>query len=116
MEDFEMQIRKILSVTSMALFSFGTATFSAPLTKAVVSAPAENQSVKGRISAVGDAHFSVDTVDGDKTNTVQFMIDDHTKMDGKLTVGAQAAVDYRVDGNTMIATHVVVMPTSGINQ
>jgi hypothetical protein len=116
MEDFEMQIRKILSVASLSLFCFSTVALSAPVTTAVLSAPAENQSVKGRISAVGDAQFSVDTVDGGKTNTVQFMIDDHTKLDGKLTVGAQAAVDYRVDGNTMIATHVVVMPTSGIKQ
>jgi hypothetical protein len=116
MEDFEMQIRKILSVASLSLFSFSTVAWSAPVTEAVLSAPAENQSVKGRISAIGNAQFSVDTIDGDKTNTVQFVIDDHTKMDGKLTVGAQAAVDYRVDGNTMIATHVVVMPTSGINQ
>jgi hypothetical protein len=116
MEDFEMQLRKILSITSMGLFSFSTVAWSATVAKGVLSAPAENQSVKGRISAIGDAQFSVDTIDGDKTNTVQFMIDDHTKMDGKLTVGAQAAVDYRVDGNTMIATHVVVMPTSGIDK
>ena len=111
-----MKVRKILGIASLSLFCFSTAAWAGPVSKVALSSPAENQSVKGRISAIGDAQFSVDTIDGEKVNTVQFKIDDHTKMDGKLTVGAQAAVDYRVDGNTMIATHVVVMPASGIDQ
>src|ERR1700730_10820976 len=115
MEDFEMKVRKILSVASLSLFCLTTAAWSGPVSKAALSA-AEHQSVKGRISSVGDAQFTVDTIDGNKVNTVQFLIDEHTKMDGKLTVGAQAAVDYRLDGNTMIATHVVVMPASGMNE
>jgi hypothetical protein len=113
---FEMKVRKIVGITSLSLFCFTSAAWSGPVSKAVLSVSAEHQSVKGRISSVGDAQFSVDTIEGEKVNTVQFLIDDHTKMDGKLTVGAQAAVDYRLDGNTMIATHIVVMPASGMNE
>jgi hypothetical protein len=116
MEDFEMKVRKILSAASLSLFCLTTAAWAGPVSRAVLSATAEHQSIKGRISSVGDAQFTVDTIDGNKVNTVQFLIDEHTKMDGKLTVGAQAAVDYRLDGNTMIATHVVVMPASGMNE
>jgi hypothetical protein len=42
------------------------------------------------------------------------VIDENTAVQGKLTVGAQAAVDYRVDGERMIATRVVIIQASGI--
>jgi hypothetical protein len=47
--------------------------------------------------------------------TVEFMVDDKTKVEGKLTIGAQAVVEYRSDSGKNIATHVVVTPASGVN-
>jgi hypothetical protein len=42
-------------------------------------------------------------------------VDDKTKVEGKLTIGAQAMVEYRSDSGKNIAVHVVVTPASGIN-
>ena len=109
-----MNFRTFVGVASLSLFCLSTVAVVGPVSKAAIRSEAEHQSVKGRISSVGDGQFAVDTVTDEKANTVQFMIDNNTKVDGKLAVGAQAAVDYRLDGNTMIATHVVVMPASGV--
>jgi hypothetical protein len=35
------------------------------------------------------------TKDHDDVNTVQFLVDDKTKVEGKLSVGTQATVEYR---------------------
>jgi hypothetical protein len=44
--------------------------------------------------------------------TLQFLIDDTTKVEGRLEVGSIATVDYRTDEGTNIATHVVVQPSN----
>ena len=41
-------------------------------------------------------------------------MDSDTKIEGTLVVGAQATVDYRADGERLVATRVVVLPASGI--
>jgi hypothetical protein len=44
--------------------------------------------------------------------TLQFLIDDTTKVEGRLEVGSTATVDYRTDDGNNIALHVVVQPSS----
>jgi hypothetical protein len=41
--------------------------------------------------------------------TLKVLIDDHTKIDGKLQVGSTATVDYRTEEVNNIAVHVVVL-------
>jgi len=48
-------------------------------------------------------------------NTVQFLVDDHTKVEGKLTVGAQATVEYHMADGKNIAVRVVVTKTSAVS-
>jgi hypothetical protein len=48
-------------------------------------------------------------------NTVQFLVDDQTKVEGKLAVGAQATVECRSNADKNIAVHVVVTPASGMS-
>jgi tetrahydrodipicolinate N-succinyltransferase len=43
--------------------------------------------------------------------TLQFFIDDTTKVEGRLEVGSTATVDYRTDAGSNIAVHVVVQST-----
>jgi hypothetical protein len=45
--------------------------------------------------------------------TVQFLVDDNTKVEGKLAVGAQARVEYHSNGGKNIAVRVVVAPPQG---
>ena len=75
----------------------------------------ETQSLSGEIAAVGDAEFSVQVTKDQVMNTVQFLVDDKTKVEGKLAVGAQATVEYRSNGDKKIAVHVIVTPTSGMS-
>jgi hypothetical protein len=77
--------------------------------------PPDTQSLSGKIASVGDAEFSVQVTKGQDVNTVQFLVDDKTKVEGKLAVGAQATVEYRSNADKNIAVHVIVTPTSGMS-
>lgn len=72
----------------------------------------ERGSVSGKISAIGDVSFSVETKKNQDLVTLQFLTDDATAVDARLEVGAQATVDYRTDDDGNVATHVVVQPSS----
>ena len=84
----------------------------APLDWLLYPSP-EAHSVSGKIAAVAERQISLDILRNAKPDIVHFMIDENTAVEGKLTVGAQAAVDYRVDGEKMIATRVVIIQASG---
>ena len=105
-----MRVRIILSVTTLFLACFTVAVWSFPLTAQPTSRtrPAQNGSVTGRISSIGDASFSVEVKKGPDLVKVEFLIDDETKIVGKLEVGSAATVDYRTDGGNNIARHIVV--------
>jgi hypothetical protein len=113
-----MRFRTVFTFSSLSvlLLALSYTAWSVPVftqpTRVVAPTP-ETESISGKISSVGDAQFSLDIVKNQKPNTLQFLVDSNTKVEGKLTVGAQAAVDYRTDGDRLIATHIVVMPPSG---
>lgn len=77
-------------------------------------AATEHGSVSGKISAIGDASFSVDVKKSQDPVTLQFLVDDDTKVEGRLKVGSTATVDYRTDGADNIALHVVVHPSNTV--
>jgi hypothetical protein len=110
-----MRIRTILTLATLFLACFTVAVWSEPLSSQPVSRPYEpatqTGSVSGRISSIGDASFSVDVKKSQDLVTLRFLIDDSTKIDGKLEVGSVATVDYRTDEGNNIALRVVVQPT-----
>jgi hypothetical protein len=115
-----MRFRAILTLATLFMACFTAAVFAQPLPANDVDAgkrPPENQSVSGQIASVGDAAFavSITTKDQQKPQTVEFLVDDKTKVEGKLAIGAQALVEYRSDSGTNIAVHVVVTPASGVS-
>jgi Domain of unknown function (DUF5666) len=111
-----MRFRTILGLATLFLTCFTLAVWSQPLSSKALpaGAAAENQSLKGKISSVGDASFEVAIAskEGQTTQTVQFLVDDKTRVEGKLNVGAEVQVEYRSDEGRNIAVHVVVNPTS----
>ncbi|HMD41116.1 MAG TPA: hypothetical protein VKH15_17650 [Candidatus Acidoferrum sp.] len=116
-----MRFRTILSLATLFMTCFTLAVFAQPLPRQEAgyrtdSAP-ENQSVSGKIASVGDAAFeiSMSPKDNQAASVVQFLVDDKTRVEGRLTVGAQAMVEYRSDSGKNIAVHVVVTPASGIS-
>ena len=74
----------------------------------------DNRSIKGKIKAVGDAEFSLEVAKGGKQESMRFLVDGDTKVQGKLTVGAQASVEYRTEEDHNLAVRVVVTPNSRI--
>jgi hypothetical protein len=114
-----MRLRAILTLATIFMTCFTIAVYSEPLASSKAGAAPgrhpENQSVSGQISSVGDAAFSLSTKkENAGQQTVEFLVDDKTRVEGKLTIGAQAMVEYRSDGGRNIAVHVVVTPASGV--
>lgn len=111
-----MRFRAILTLVSLFILTVFMACLSVAVTSSDISAqPAsltkgatEHGSVSGKISSIGDASFSVDVNNSQKPVTLQFLVDDDTKVEGRLQVGAAATVDYRTDAGNNIALHVVV--------
>jgi len=103
-----------MCLVTLFVVCFTIAAWSTPL-RAIPAAgdarPApDSQSLSGTIASVGDAEFSVQVAKNKDEGAVQFVVDDKTKVEGKLTVGARATVEYRSDGGKNIALHVVVIP------
>jgi Domain of unknown function (DUF5666) len=119
MEDFSMRFRTALSLATFFLACLAIAVWTNPITAqaAALDAAPDTQSVAGKISSVGDAAFTLDVAKSQNSdaNTLQFLIDGSTKVEGRLSVGAHATVEYRTDNGKYIATHVVVTPASGVS-
>jgi hypothetical protein len=113
-----MRFRAILTLVSLFILTIFMACLSVAVSSdAIASQPAslfkdatEHGSVSGKISSIGDASFSVDVNKSQKPVTLQFLVDDTTKVEGRLEIGATATVDYRTDAGNNIALHVVVRP------
>lgn len=114
-----MRFRTSLFLATMFVACFTIAAWSTPLPALSgaghLQPTPDNQSVSGTIASVGDAEFSVQVAKNKDASTVQFMVDDKTKVEGKLTVGAQATVEFRTDAGKNIAVRVVVTPASGMS-
>jgi hypothetical protein len=107
-----MRFRAILALPALILVFSTYSVPAQPVSRmAAAKANPENQSVSGKIASVGDAEFTVAVAnDKDKRGpqTVEFFVDDKTRVEGKLNVGAEALVEYRSDGGKNIAVHVVI--------
>ena len=75
----------------------------------------DQQSLWGQIASVGDREFSVQVKKDQGVNTVPFLVDGQTKVEGQLAVGAEVTVEYRSEEGRNIALRVIVTPGSGMN-
>jgi hypothetical protein len=112
-----MRFRTALSVAAFFVLCFTVAVWSTPVAgqdTLTSSAGAETQTVSGKIASIGDAEFSVEVREGERRGKRKFRIDGNTRVEGHLSVGAQATVEYRLEGDTNVAVSVSVLETSGI--
>jgi hypothetical protein len=114
-----MRFRTSLCLATLFLVCFTIAAWSASATAQPSPDPLlhtpDTQSLSGKIVSVGDAEFYVQVTKDRDVHTVQFLVDDKTKVEGKLIVGAQATVEYRLNADKNIAVHVIVPPTYGMS-
>lgn len=111
-----MRFRTAISLASMFVICSTVASRATPVPARlipgrVVPAP-DNPSQTGKIASIGDAAFSLEVTNGQERKTIEFLVDDDTKVEGKLQVGSQATVEYRSADGRNIAVHVVVKPAS----
>jgi hypothetical protein len=114
-----MRFRTALSMATFLLICFTVAVWSTPLNAQApvnTNSGAERQTVSGKIASVGDAEFALEISQNQRESKLEFLVDGNTKVEGKLTVGAQATVEYRSEAGKNIATHVSVMPASGMQR
>ncbi len=112
-----MRFRTMVALNSMVLLLLAQAAWSRPLPNSIASLVAgkpESHSISGKIASVGETQLTLDILKDQKSGIVAFVIDQETSLEGKLTVGAPAAVDYRVEGEKMIATRVVITKACGV--
>jgi hypothetical protein len=114
-----MRFRTSVVLLTLFVACFTIAAWSTPTTTQPSPGPLlptpDTQSLSGKIASVGDAEFSVQVTKDQDVNTVQFLVDDKTKVEGKLAVGAQATVEYRSNEGKNIAVRVIVTPASGMS-
>ncbi len=114
-----MRFRTSLCLATLFLVCFTITAWSTPLpaqSAAVNLQPTpDKQSLSGPIASVGDREFSVQVRKDQGVNTVQFLVDGKTKVEGKLAVGAEVTVEYRSEEGRNIALRVIVAPGSGMN-
>ena len=110
-----MGFRTILTLAALLPACFAVAAWSEYRVLQPANRPyrpaTQSGSVSGKITAVGGGSFSVDVQKSQEPVTLKFLIDDNTKIDGKLKVGATATVDYRTEDVNNYAVHVVVHST-----
>ena len=110
-----MGFRTILTLAALLPACFAVAAWSEYRVLQPANRPyrpaTQSGSVSGKITAVGGDSFFVDVQKSQEPVTLKFLIDDITKIDGKLKVGATATVDYRTEDVNNYAVHVVVHST-----
>jgi hypothetical protein len=111
-----VKLRAACTLATMFLLLFTVAAWSSPLDdiNATENKPPETQSASGKIASVGEAEFTLSIGKDRNPKEIHFLIDGNTKVDGRLSVGAQATVDFKLDSGKNIATHVIVSPSSGL--
>jgi len=111
-----MRLRTALSLAMLFVVCFTVASWATPTPDRLVPANAvpvpDNPSQSGKIASIGDAAFSLEVTNGQERKTIEFLVDDDTKVEGKLKVGSQATVEYRSADGRNIAIHVVVRPAA----
>ncbi len=68
----------------------------------------ETQSASGKVKSVSGSSFSLEVTKGQDPETISFVTNANTKIEGKLQVGSNATVEYRSENGKNVALHVVV--------
>jgi hypothetical protein len=112
-----MRFRTAVSLASLFLTLFTIAVWTQPASSqpplTLARSTPTNQTVAGRISSVGDASFAVEVKKNQDVQSLEFMVDENTKVEGKLEIGANATVEYSSVEGKNLAVRVIVQQTSG---
>jgi hypothetical protein len=109
-----MRFRTAISLATLFLLCFTISLWSVPLPAEAGPLRNPSESVTGKIAIVNGSQFTLELDRNQNPRKLEFAIDPNRPIEGKLAVGAHVTVDYRAEGQQLVATHVVVLPASGI--
>lgn len=107
-------IRKLLFSVSLAgLILLGVSPRAHSLSLQSQSGQQSEQakSVSGKVTAIGDSghSFSMEVNEGGSKHTMEFVVDKNTQIQGRVTVGATATVEYQPsEGGQNVALSITV--------
>jgi len=112
-----MRFRPITLVRALLILALVHFVFALPSRSQMGATPntPESSSVSGKVASLSETRLTLSTGRDQTLNTLAFLINSNTKIEGALVVGAHATVDYRTEGDHLIATHVVATPSLGIS-
>jgi outer membrane murein-binding lipoprotein Lpp len=102
-------VRKFIVCASLAglmLLSGSGRAYSAPKQSQDNQQSADAQTVSGKVAAIGSDHksFSLEVNGG---NTMQFLLDNNTQVQGRVTTGTTATVQYqKTDDGKLLALSI----------
>jgi hypothetical protein len=115
----EHPMRTLLPLAFLSLIGLTSAGVSArthPIPAAPQSAQQDQQerkSIEGTVVSIGDKgrSFALETSDGGKKQTLQFVVDQETQVQGQVKVGTPVKVEYVAMADQNIAK--TITPTQG---
>jgi hypothetical protein len=106
-------LRNFLSGAALAAFLLFAASASAHHISAAwhgaQQANAQANEVSGKVTSIAPdkKSISLEVTDQNKTNTMQFAIDDNTRVTGRVSVGNMATIQYESsDGGKLVARNI----------
>lgn len=111
-----MRLRPISLLRALLLLSFVQylCTLPAPSQARAPGNAPEPFSVSGTIANISDAQLTLTLGRNQTPRKLALVLDNNTQIEGELTAGAQTNVDYRAEGERLIATHITVIPAYGM--
>ncbi|HEY4708929.1 MAG TPA: hypothetical protein VIH46_02045 [Candidatus Acidoferrales bacterium] len=94
------------SLAGMMLLGASGRAYSAPAQSQNNQQSADAQTVSGKVAAIGSDHksFSLEVSGG---NTMQFLLDNNTQVQGRVTTGTTATVQYqKTDDGKLLALSI----------
>jgi hypothetical protein len=111
-----MRFRTAVSLATFFLLCFAVSLWSFPVPAGggPLRNTSEPPSLSGVIAKINSSQLTLSLDRNQEFSNLEFAIKSNTRMDGKLAVGSRITVEYRAEGQQLVATHVVVLPASGI--
>ena len=106
-----MQVRTKLFALVLALALAGASGWAMSVSHVATvhsQQSAQAQSASGKVKSVSGTSFSLEVTKGNDPETISFVTNGSTRIEGKLEVGANATVEYRPENGKNVALHVVV--------
>jgi ribosomal protein S1 len=111
-------MRTLLPLAFLSLVGFTSAALSArthpnPAAQSAQQNQQERKSVQGTVVSIGDKgrSFALETNDGGTKQTLQFVVDQETQVQGQVKVGTPVKVEYVAMADQNVAK--TITPTQG---